>query len=333
MRTLVQGERKIAEKKYGKASPEYAHFDAIQLALKLLANATSYGVLIEVVIDERAAEVSCMIYHGGDEHRRVAKKKRITEDDDFEEGFKVERPGGYFSPYGPLIPAGGRLFLGLAERLFTDRGMPSYLICDTDALCPAVRPSDMSRAEFQKAVLEVAGPDGWFQKLSPYSDGKQFFALEDVNYKLADDESGEVTKELEPLFGFAVSAKRYALSNIGPPTRKYPKGETIMRKISGHGLGHLRRLPNYDPSAHPLAKPEHVAAPLDKETGKRKYDALVHGGTPRLLCDLWRIAINCFREFPDDPKKALSRIDDILLNYPSCRRPNVRKCLFRAFTC
>jgi len=52
----------------------------MQMALKLLANATSYGILIEVIVDERAAEVPCMIYHGGEETRRAAKRKRVTEE-------------------------------------------------------------------------------------------------------------------------------------------------------------------------------------------------------------------------------------------------------------
>lgn len=60
------------------------------------------------------------------------------------------------------------------------------------------------------------------------------------------------------LYGFAVSAKRYELFNVGAPTRKYPEGQTIVRKISGHGPGHLRRIPSYDQSAHPLTA--HVQA-------------------------------------------------------------------------
>lgn len=199
-----------------------------------------------------------MIYHGGNETHRAAKKKKVTEDGDFEAGFKVERPGGYFGPFGPLIPAGGRLFLGLAERLFRDKGIPSYLICDTDAMCPAARPDSMSREDFQKAVLEVAGSNGWFQQLSPYNDGEQFFALEDVNYRLRDEISGEATKEFEP---------------------------------------------------------------LDKETGARNYGAMVHGSTPRMLCDLWRIGVDCFREFPEDPKRALSKIDDIVGKLPQLQVP------------
>jgi len=307
-----------------KASPEYTRLDAMQMALKLLANATSYGILIEVIVDERAAEVPCMIYHGGEETRRAAKRKRVTEEDDLEVGFKVERPGKYFAPFGPLIPAGGRLLLGIAERLFRDRGLP-YALCDTDAMCSTVRPANMSRSAFHKAVFEVAGPNGWFQRLSPYSDGEPLFAVEDVNYKLLDDTSGkttkETTKELKPLFCLVISAKRYVLFNIGPPSKMYPKGETIIRKISGHGCGHLRRIDDYNPNLHKLTKPEHIAAALDEKTGKRKYGDLVHGSTPRMLCDIWRIVVDCFREYPGEPRKALDKVDSILSKLPQLEIP------------
>jgi hypothetical protein len=50
------------------------------LALKLIANATSYGILVEVVVDEHKATVPCMVYHGGEATRRVARKKSDTDD-------------------------------------------------------------------------------------------------------------------------------------------------------------------------------------------------------------------------------------------------------------
>jgi len=40
-----------------------------------------------------------------------------------------------------------------------------------------------------------------------------------------------------------------------------------------------------------------------------------------MLCDLWRIAVDCFREFPDEPKKALKKIDDIVAKLPQLQVP------------
>jgi hypothetical protein len=137
-------------------------------------------------------------------------------------------------------------------------------------------------------------------RLSPYSDGETLFALEDVNYKLRDDESGEVDKM--SLNRCIVGAKRYVLFNINE------RGETVIRKISGHGLGDLRRIETYDPAAHKLTRREHIAAPLNnleevrrleaafargeataedikavRRRGKRKYGELAHGSNPRLM--------------------------------------------------
>ncbi len=70
-----------------------------------------------------------------------------------------------------------------------------------------------------------------------------------------------IPTQLEPLYVLAVSAKRYALAN----RRSLPSGgeEWIIRKASGHGLGHITA-PAYDQTA----LPPHPAVPLDKKTGK-----------------------------------------------------------------
>jgi hypothetical protein len=145
--------------------------------------------------------------------------------------------------------------------------------------------------------------------------------VEDVNYRLLDDTSGKVSEELEPLYCLVIRAKRYVMFNIAPPSKRYPKGQTIIRKISGHGLGHLRRIDDYDLGLHKLTKPEHVAAALDEKTGQRKYGDLVHASTPRMLCDIWRIVIDCFREHPDEPRKALAKTEKILSELPQLQVP------------
>jgi hypothetical protein len=115
-------------------------------------------------------------------------------------------------------------------------------------------------------------------------------------------------KAFEPLYCLAISAKRYALFNI-------VDNQTVIRKISAHGLGGLRQLKNYEPTKSKLTKPDHVAAPLDKETEKRNYGDLAHGSTARLLCDIWRIAIDCFRTGRQ------SEIDAIIDKLPQLQVP------------
>ena len=133
----------------------------------------------------------------------------------------------------------------------------SYAFCDTDSMRIA-RPANMPRDDFRAAVQSIAGPTGWFQPLSRYSDGGTLFALEDANYRLKDDTSGKVSKILEPLYCLVISAKRYALFNI-------VENETVVRKISAHGLGGLRKIKDYDPASHKLTAPDHIAAPVGKD--------------------------------------------------------------------
>ncbi len=154
---------------------------AMALGLKLLASATSYGALIEFIVDEHKTPRGTTVYHGTESTRRLARAALPSDDGGFEiSGYKAERAGEWFAPWGPLIPAGGRLLLAIAERLAADRGL-EYAFCDTDSMC-FVRPDGMSRDDFRARVQEIAGPHGWFQALNPYSNNDALFNIEAVNY-------------------------------------------------------------------------------------------------------------------------------------------------------
>jgi hypothetical protein len=244
---------------------------AMGLGLKLLASATSYGALIEFIVDEHKTPRGTTVYHGTQSTRRLARAALPSDDGGFEiSGYKAERAGAWFAPWGPLIPAGGRLLLAIAERLAADCGL-GYAFCDTDSMA-FVRPNGMGQDDFRARVQEIAGQRGWFQALNPYSNDDALFSIEPVNYAHDDP------KQLEPLYVLAVSAKRYALANR--------RGEEwIIRKATGHGLGHITA-PAYDKAA----LPPHPAAPIDKETGKPQLEKLSNSRNPKLVCDLWRIA-------------------------------------------
>jgi hypothetical protein len=74
----------------------------------------------------------------------------------------------------------------------------------------------------------------WFKPLNPYGDPGlergSILQVEKINYL---KDSGNSRDDVEPLYCLAVSAKRYALFNKGED------GSPIIRKASGHGLGHL----------------------------------------------------------------------------------------------
>lgn len=286
--------------------------DPRNLSLKLLASATSYGATIEFIVDEHKDPTGTTVYYSDKDARRVARAVILTGDGGHEiSGYKVERAATWFSPWGPLIPAGGRLLLAISERLAADRRL-DYDFTDTDAMA-FDRPDDMSREDFRARVHEIAGPTGWFQSLNPFSGDGAFFNIEDANY--TKDESGKTV--LEPLFVLAISAKRCAMANRGPD------GVWIIRKASGHGLGHITA-PSYDESALPF----HPAAPFEIKPdttsplwfgvkGEWDHGELSKCQAPKLICDLWRIAFQAAQR----GKHVQDAIIDALDTLPGLDKP------------
>ena len=104
------------------------------------------------------------------------------------------------------------------------------MFCDTDSLAIA-KPENIDHETFIRRALAVCD---WFKPLNPYgepdSERASILQVEEINYR-ADGKQGR--EDVEPLYCLAVSAKRYALFN------KVKNGSPIIRKASGHGLGHL----------------------------------------------------------------------------------------------
>ncbi len=308
LRTEIQEKMKG----YDKASNDYALHNSMQKGAKLTANATSYGILIEIIVDEHKERIGTTVYHGFDVKRKQARARTIGEDGRDEiSGYKAEKPGSWFASYGVLIPAAGHLLLAIAETLAAQRGI-NYAFCDTDSMFFA-RPDDMPREEFLARVQEIAGPRGWFQRLNPYRIDVPIFALEDVNFRLKNDTSGKVQEGVfEPLHCLVVSSKRYALFNRGYC------GEIIMRKASAHGLGDVGLPQDYNPLSSQRTCAEHIAAPLGKnDRGEpvRQYGDLAQGAGARFFLDIWRIAIEQFER--GEPE----RIDEIIGGLEGLNRP------------
>ncbi len=191
---------------------ERQKLDIEQMALKICANASSYGIFVELIVSEqdRAQQVICYGYSG----------KPFTTSTK-----NIEEPGRYFHPLlATLITGAARLMLALSERLADDAGI-TWALCDTDSMALA-QPPGMSEQEFIDKALNITK---WFNPLNPYSIKGALFKVEDVNY--SPDGKG---KDLHPLYCFAVSAKRYVLFNLDL------LGSPSLRKASAHGLGHFR---------------------------------------------------------------------------------------------
>jgi hypothetical protein len=248
---------------------EIKQFTASERALKLLANSTAYGILVELNVDDRTGDYRKKPIAGDDSDEDY--------DDDFEEdavekflaatnkGFavdlydgapvcreikvgKFEKPGTHFAPHiATHITAGGRLLLAICERLAADRGI-GYVFCDTDSMTFA-RPRDMERDKFHASVDEIVN---WFAPLYPYSpahddNGKPLSIL---NYEDVNNHPDIRKKSREPVYCIAVSAKRYALYNFVPLAE-------VKRSATPFQLEHLNRfiadyLDGEEPEFYPL---------------------------------------------------------------------------------
>ena len=283
--TVIDARIDVQEEAANEATPQERRvfLASLENALKLLANSTSYGVLNEFISDDRLEEVQTIVYHGGKSTKVKARARKVGVDGEVEiSDYKVETAGKFFAPFGTLIPAAGRLLLAITEKSSApDRGL-TYGLCDTDSMAFANYaekglPVPYSWEEFQAKVREITD---WFQPLNPYKHKDvRMFNLEKANFRLTDTVRGKPSKELEPLYCLAISAKRYCLFNRGKD------GTPIIRKASAHGLGDVLLPAGYTPQF------KHLAAPVMDDLKSRKHGALVAGSGAALFLDMWYAAI------------------------------------------
>jgi hypothetical protein len=192
---------------------EKERLESDRLAIKILANSTSYGIFVELNVEDRRASETAVLHDAAGRYAIIQTKK-------------VEKPGRYFHPLlGTLITGAARLMLALAERQIIDQGL-DWVFCDTDSMAIA-NPENIPLPEFKTKVLAVRD---WFSSLNPYGEQESILQLEKVNFPNGED--GKLDR-LDPCECLAVSAKRYVLFN------RDSGDEPQIRKASGHGLGHL----------------------------------------------------------------------------------------------
>jgi hypothetical protein len=203
--------RRAVKDRIRTASPqEKAALENQQLALKILANATSYGIFVELNVEEEKQVQSLLCYGHSGKPTKLEKKK-------------FEATGSFFNPLlAALITGAARLMLAITEQQALDAGL-NWGFCDTDSMALA-KPENMSIEDFYKRARQV---QEWFTPLNPYTEKAPLLKIEDYNYSLSDKDV------LEPLYCYAISSKRYGLYNLDE------NGKPILRKVSAHGLGHL----------------------------------------------------------------------------------------------
>jgi hypothetical protein len=245
--------RNAIKAKAKKASEtEKLALESDQQGVKILANATSYGIFVELNIEDYVAAKPMIGYGVRPQAFRFKSKK-------------FEKPGRYFHPLlGTLITGAARLMLALAEHQVHEQRL-DWAFCDTDSIAIANRcrlPSD----EFKDKALQVRD---WFKNLNPYGEDRSILQLEKVNFP--EDKDGDLDA-LDPPSCLAISAKRYVLFN-----RK--DGGPVIRKALGHGLGHL--LAPYDePPGDRRARIERIGVPLWQEDLWKEVIRAADSGTP-----------------------------------------------------
>jgi hypothetical protein len=228
-RHLINFRNQIKKRMKQAIGSKVAVYDTEQQALKILANATSYGIFVEFVVDELDPSETRTCYGP------TGKPFSIST-------LKGEEPGPYFHPLiATLITGAARLMLTIAEKLAIDAGL-DRAFCDTDSMAIA-KPKAMEQMTFLDKARSVCD---WFVPLNPYEQKGPLFKIEDANYGLEGDRQ---TEELAPLYCLGISAKRYVLFNLDPQNRP------VIRKASAHGLGHLLAPYGEDEA------PSHIPAP------------------------------------------------------------------------
>jgi hypothetical protein len=166
-------------------------------AMKILVNAMSYGIFIELNPEDKKSEVQV---YGVDEF--TTKKNNY------------ERPGNFFHPLlAVMITAGSRLFLAMAEARLQEHGA-RHIYMDTDSIF--VPP------EYAQELID------FFQSLNPYSVAIQllkidhediwFYGISSKRYALYNFENGVIT--------FLEGERSFKLHGLGHLTNPFPKSQT-----------------------------------------------------------------------------------------------------------
>jgi hypothetical protein len=166
--------RRVIEERMKVKKSLHKDKDQIQLILKIVANATSYGIFIEENSYSLDNEETVDVYS-------LDNFTFKTE--------KIEKHGQYFNPImATLITGSARLILAIAEKIAEDKGYFAY--CDTDSIF--IKPDTV------KDIQE------FFRQLNPYSSPVEMFKVED-------DDNGD---PLDNVMFFGISAKRYCLFDL-----------------------------------------------------------------------------------------------------------------------
>ncbi|MDQ2889954.1 MAG: DNA polymerase [Gemmatimonadota bacterium] len=257
-RVIIEQRKRI---KRDKSSPGNA---ISAQALKILANAGSYGISAECNQDDLPKDEKAPVtVYGGFEPFNARVKN-------------PETPGEFsFPPFAALITGAARLMLALLEAVVTEAG-GTYAFCDTDSMAIVatesggvlpgtagpITPGLMALS--CNTVQEIVNR---FEALNPYAKDAVPGSILEVQ-----DVSLDAEGKLVPIYVLVISSKRYTFFRLHA-------GDVVeIVKPSEHGLGHL-----LDPYKGEVAE-------LD--------DA---GATPRWIVEAWESIVRNALGFPVKP--------------------------------
>ena len=239
---LVIEERKRTQRNTALSETER---DRLDKALKVTANAGSYGIFAEMNRKEQPGNRKVPVTVWNSDGQPFVTKVAAPEE-----------PGPYcFPPLAALITSAARLMLALLECSVRERG-GAYVFCDTDSLaivasgqggllaCPGGEHRLPNGREAVKALSwpEVEEVRQRFAPLNPYDPDAvrgSVLKAEDENFDDPDDPNTQ-----RELYCYGISAKRYVLYNLDSG------GRPVIRKYSRHGLGHLLNPTDPDSREH-----------------------------------------------------------------------------------
>ena len=195
--------QRLSEARIREKAEKRGGWEARALGLKILVNAASYGVFVEVNVKRKEGEMEIL---------------GLDSEESFEEdGAKVEEPGELFSPLlGAMITSGAHLLLALLDKIAAQHGA-EVVYCDTDSAF--VTPSRVA-PEITRA----------FDSLNPYSVSVPFLK-DETEDKAPKAEYPKGTPDTAPRF-FGLSSKRYCLF----VRDKHGRPCVFKKGASDHGL-------------------------------------------------------------------------------------------------
>ncbi len=150
-KNLIEYRQELKQKRdsFAKDTPEYQYYDRKQQVIKIITNAISYGIFVEINTFDESKKVAIDVY--GISHFKNKKTK-------------TEKAGYMFNPIiAVAITSAARLLLSTTEALLKKHGA-THAYCDTDSM--------MIPPQYTKEIQE------FFQPLNPYNFNADIFKLE-----------------------------------------------------------------------------------------------------------------------------------------------------------